>query len=300
MIRNFEDILERAKKGEMKKIAVAAAQDEVVLETLKDAVNEGIAEPILIGNREKIIEISNKIGFDISNFKVIHEIDDVFAAAKAVKAVFSGEAQMLMKGLLQTSTILKAVLNKEKGLRTGKLISHVSVFEIDDFDRLIFITDAAFNMYPDLKAKIDILNNAVEAAHKIGIDKPKAAVVCAVETVNPDMPATIDASILSKMNERGQIKGCIVDGPLSVDIALSKEAAQHKGVKSTCAGCADILLMPNIEAGNIMYKTLTYAARTKNGGILIGASAPVVLTSRSDSRSSKLYSIALASLCSNN
>jgi phosphate butyryltransferase len=177
-------------------------------------------------------------------------------------------------------------------------MSHVAVFEIPGYDRLILVTDAALNMYPDLKAKVDILNNAVEVAHAIGIKEPKVAPICAVEVVNPDMPATIDASLLSKMNDRGQIKGCIVDGPLAVDNALSEEAAKQKKINSPVAGNADILLLPNIEAGNVMYKTLTYTSNSKNGGIIVGAAAPVILTSRADSPEAKLNAIALAALIS--
>jgi phosphate butyryltransferase len=178
-------------------------------------------------------------------------------------------------------------------------MSHIGVFEIPGYDRLIFITDVAFNMYPDLKAKIDIINNAVKVAHAVGVQIPKVAPICAVEVVNPDMPATVDASILSKMSDRGQIKGCIIDGPLSIDVAISKEAAEHKGVSGKVAGQADILLMPNIDAGNVMYKTLTYTTKSKNGGILVGTSAPVILTSRADSHEAKMYSIALAALVAN-
>ncbi|ERI95297.1 phosphate butyryltransferase [Clostridiales bacterium oral taxon 876 str. F0540] len=296
MIKSFDEIMEKVKKQQRKRIVVAAAQDEPVLEAVRDAVSEGFIEAILVGDREKIVEIAHKINFNVNDLEIIDEADNTKAALKAVQLVSSGKADMLMKGLLETSTILKAVLNKEIGLRTGRLMSHVAVFEIPGFDRLIFITDAAFNMYPDLKAKIDILNNAVTVAHAVGIEMPKVAPICAVEVVNPDMPATIDASILSKMNERGQIKGCIVDGPLAVDNALSEEAARHKKINSPAAGKADILLLPNIEAGNVMYKTLTYTTEAKNGGILVGTSAPVVLTSRADSPESKLYSIALAAL----
>lgn len=299
MIRSFSEILEKVKSQGRKKIVVAAAQDEPVLEAIKDAIENGIADAVLVGDSEKIVEIAKKIGFNVNDLEIIHEADNNKAALKSVELVSSGKADMLMKGLLETSTILKAVLNKEIGLRTGKLMSHVAVFEIPRFDRLIFITDAAFNMYPDLKAKIDILNNAVSVAHAVGIELPKVAPICAVEVVNPDMPATIDASILSKMNERGQIKGCIVDGPLAADNALSEEAARHKKINSPVAGKADILLLPNIEAGNVMYKTLTYTTNSKNGGILVGTSAPVVLTSRADSPETKLYSIALAALAAN-
>jgi phosphate butyryltransferase len=298
MLRSFSEILEKVKSNERKKIAVAAAQDEPVLEAIRDAMNIGMVEAILVGDKDKILEIADKINLNVNDLEIIHEPDNNKAALKAVELVSLGKAHMVMKGLLETSTILKAVLNKEIGLRSGKLMSHVAVFEIPGFDRLIFVTDAALNMYPDLKAKVDILNNAVSVAHALEIENPKVAPICAVEVVNPDMPATIDAAMLSKMNERGQIKGCIVDGPLAIDNALSVEAAQHKKINSPVAGRADILLLPNIEAANVMYKTLTYTTNSKSGGIIVGASAPVVLTSRADSPESKLNAIALAALVS--
>jgi phosphate butyryltransferase len=213
-----------------------------------------------------------------------------------VELVSSGNADMVMKGLVDTATFLRAVLDKEKGLRTGKILSHVAVFDVPALQRIIVLTDAAMNIAPDLMTKKQILENAVGIAKSIGIDTPKVAVVAAVEVVNPDMQPTLDAAVLSKMNDRGQIKGCIVDGPFAIDNALSEEAAEHKGIKSPVAGKADIILVPNIETGNVMYKTLTYTSNAKNGGILAGAAAPVILTSRSDSHESKLYSIALASL----
>ncbi len=296
MIKTFEEVLCKVKSSEMKTIAVAVAQDEPVLEAVRDARKEGLAKAILVGNKEMIENTAKKIGMDISDFEIIHEPNDKKAAVKAVELVSSGKADMVMKGLIDTANFLRAVLNKEVGLRTGNLMSHVGVFEIPKYDRLIFLTDAAFNMYPDLKAKIDILNNAVKVAKAVGIDTPKAAAICAVEVVNPDMPATVDASILSKMNERGQIKGCIVDGPLALDNALSEEAAAHKKISGPVAGKADIMLLPNIEAGNVMYKTLTYTTDSKSGGILVGTSAPVILTSRADSHETKLNSIALAAL----
>ncbi|MFL0247550.1 phosphate butyryltransferase [Candidatus Clostridium stratigraminis] len=294
----FAEILDKVKNNSRKTIAVAAAQDEPVLEAIRDAKNLGLINAILVGDKNKIIEIAKSIDLDVNDLEIIHEPDNNKAALKAVELVSTGKAQMVMKGLLDTATILRAVLNKEIGLRTGRLMSHVAVFEIPGYDRLIFITDAALNMYPDLKAKIDILNNAVTVAKAAGVEIPKVAPICAVEVVNPDMAATIDASILSKMNERGQIKGCIVDGPLAVDNALSEEAAKHKKIVSKVAGKADILLLPNIEAGNVMYKTLTYTTSSKSGGIIVGAAAPVVLTSRADSPESKLNAIALAALVS--
>lgn len=296
MIKSFEEVLEKVKNQKTKTVAVAVAQDEPVLEAVNDARTAKVANAILVGDEEKIKTIAKKIGMDITKYEIVNEPNDKKAALKAVELTSTGKADMVMKGLLDTANFLRSVLNKEIGLRTGKLMSHVAVFEIPGFDRLMFLTDAAFNMYPDLSAKVDIINNAVLLAHAIGIDNPKVAPICAVEVVNPNMPATIDAAILTKMNDRGQIKGCIVDGPLALDNAISEEAAKHKKVSGPVAGKADILLMPNIEAGNVMYKTLTYATKSKNGGILVGTSAPVILTSRADSREAKLNSIALAAL----
>ena len=234
---------------------------------------------------------------DLSSFEIVHEADVKKAALKAIELVSSGQADMVMKGLVDTATFLRSVLNKEVGLRTGKLMSHVSVFEIEGIDRLILLTDLTFNI-SDLKQKVQIINNSVMVAKACGIENPKVAPVCAVEVVNPDMPATIDAALLSKMSDRGQIKGCIVDGPLALDNALSEEAAHHKGVTGPVAGKADVLLLHDIDVANVMYKSLTYTAKTKNGGILVGTSAPVILTSRADSFETKVNSIALAALVS--
>lgn len=296
MIKNFGDILQKVKQQKTKKIAVAVAQDKHVLEAIKDADNQRIAQAILVGDKVKIDAIAAELYMDLTRFELIDEADNNKAALKAVELAATGKADMVMKGLIDTASFLRAVLNKESGLRTGKLMSHVGVFEINNFDRLIFLTDAAFNMYPEIKDKIDIINNAVVVAKAVGVENPKVAPVCSVEVVNPSMPATIDAAILSKMNDRGQIKGCIIDGPLALDNAISEEAAAHKGITGPVAGKADIILVPNIEAGNIMYKTLIYTSNCKNGGLLVGTSAPVVLTSRSDSHEVKLYSIALAAL----
>ena len=298
MSKNFDDLLSKLKVAEKKTLAVAVAQDEPVLEAVKAAKDKGIADAILVGDKAKIEEVATKIDMDLTEFEIIHEEDVKKAALKAIELVSSGAADMVMKGLVDTATFLRSVLNKEVGLRTGKLMSHVSVFEIEGIDRLILLTDAAFNTYPDLKQKVQIINNSVMVAKACGIENPKVAPICAVEVVNPDMPATVDAALLSKMNDRGQIKGCIVDGPLALDNAISEEAAHHKGVTGLVAGKADILLLPNIDVANVMYKSLTYTAATKNGGILVGTSAPVILTSRADSFETKVNSIALAALVS--
>ena len=298
MSKNFDDLLKKVGTLSKKKVAVAVAQDEPVLEAIKAAKERGISDAILVGDESLIKELANKIDMDLSLFEIVNEPNIGKATLEAIKLVSSGRADMVMKGLVDTATFLRAVLNKEVGLRTGKLMSHVAVFEIEGIDRLILLTDAAFNTYPDLKAKIQILNNSVDVAKACGINMPKVAPVCAVEVVNTDMPATIDASLLSKMNDRGQIKGCIVDGPLALDNALSEEAAHHKGITGEVAGKADILLLPNIESANVMYKTLTYTSKSRNGGLLVGTSAPVILTSRADSFETKVNSIALAALVS--
>ncbi len=296
MIKSFEEILEKVKSKPTRTVSVAVAQDEPVLEAIRDAKMSGIANAILVGDKEKIIEVAAKVKLDVSQFEIVDEPNIAKAALKAVELVSTGKADIVMKGLVDTATFLRSVLNKEVGLRTGKLMSHVAIFETDAFDRLLFLTDVAFNMYPTLKEKVQIINNAVEVAHAVGIEEPKVAPLCAIETVNENMPATLDAALLSKMSDRGQIKGCIVDGPYALDNALSEEAAKHKNVTGAVAGKADILLMPNIETGNVMYKTLTYTTKSKNGGILVGTAAPVVLTSRADSYETKMYSIALAAL----
>lgn len=296
MSKNFDDLLSILKGVETKKVAVAVAQDEPVLEAIKEATEKGIAQAILVGDKQQIHEIAKKIDLDLSDYEIMDIKDPKKATLEAVKLVSSGHADMLMKGLVDTATFLRSVLNKEVGLRTGKLMSHVSVFEVEGWDRLLFLTDAAFNTYPELKDKAGMINNAVVVAHACGIEMPKVASICPVEVVNTSMQSTVDAALLAKMSDRGQIKGCIVDGPFALDNAISEEAAHHKGVKGPVAGKADVLLLPNIETANVMYKTLTYFSKSKNGGLLVGTSAPVILTSRADSFETKVNSIALAAL----
>lgn len=297
MSKNFDELFARLKEVKVKTLSVAVAQDEPVLEAVKSAKEHGFVDAILVGDEEKIKEIAAKIDMDLTKFELIHEPDTTEAALKAVKLVSEGKADMLMKGLLDTATFLRSVLNKEFGLRTGNLMSHVAAFDIVGFDRLLFLTDAAFNTYPDVKAKADMIKNAVAVAKACGIEAPKVAPVCAVEVVNKNMPATLDAAELEKMNQNGEIEGCIVDGPLALDNAISEEAAHHKGISNRpVAGKADILLLPNIETANVMYKTLTYFSNSRNGGLLVGTSAPVILTSRADSFETKVNSIALAAL----
>lgn len=296
MSKNFEDLLSRLKEVPTKKVAVAVAQDEPVLEAIKEATEKGIAEAILVGDKYEIQKIAKNIDMDLSEYEIMDIKDTKKAILEAVKLVSSGHADMLMKGLVDTATFLRSVLNKEVGLRTGNLMSHVAVFEVEGWDRLLFLTDAAFNTYPEVKDKVGMINNAVTVAHSCGIELPKVAAVCPVEVVNTAMQSTVDAALLAKMSDRGQFKGCIVDGPFALDNAISEEAAHHKGVKGDVAGKADVLLLPNIETANVMYKTLTYFSKSKNGGLLVGTSAPVILTSRADSFETKVNSIALAAL----
>lgn len=296
MSKSFEELISKANQKTLKKVSVSNAQDEPVLQAVKAAKEQNIATAILVGDEAKIREIAASIDMDLTDFEIINEPDTEAAALKAVELVHNGKADILLKGLLETKTFLKSVLNKEVGLRTGKMLSHVCVFEIEGINRLLFFTDVAFNTYPTLADKVNIINNVVEVAHACGIECPKVAPLCAVETVNPKMQPTVDADNLTKMYEGGDFKGCQIYGPLSMDLAIDPEAAVHKGVTNPVAGHADILLFPNIDAGNITYKILVRTAKVKIGNVLVGTSAPVVLTSRSDDFETKLNSIALATV----
>lgn len=300
MIRNFEDMLKLAKEKGPKKISVAVAQDKEVLLAVKEASKLGIVNAILVGDKEEIIKISNEIEFDTNNIEIIDIKDPIEASRKAVELVSTGKAHIVMKGLVDTSIILKAVLDAEIGLRTGNILSHVAVFSVNTYDKLLLVTDAAMNIAPNLNQKKQIIENAVFLAHSIDITTPKVAVVCAKEKINPKMPATVDAGQLVEMNKNGEIEGCLVGGPFALDNAISKEAAIHKGINDPVAGDADIILVPNIESGNVLYKALAFLANARNAGIIVGAKAPIVLTSRADSDEAKLNSIALGVLMASN
>lgn len=296
-MNNFDALLEKVKACSTKKIAVAVAQDDAVLEAVQAAKERNIADAILVGDEDKIKEIAASLNMDLSGYEIIDVKDTTEVAHTAVKLVHDGKADMYMKGLIDTKGFLKSVLDKEAGLRTGKPLSHVALFEIEGYDKMFFLSDVAFIPYPTLEDKVGIINNTVEVAHACGIECPKVAPLAAVEVVNPKMPATVEADELTKMNEEGKITGCIVDGPLSMDLAIDPEAARHKGATGRkIVGDADILLFPDIHAGNITYKTLVHTANVKNGCILTGTKAPVILTSRSDSFETKVNSIALAAV----
>lgn len=297
MINKLDDILHKLKGREKTILSVAAAHDEEVLLSIKSAVEKDIIIPILIGQESKIRDISREIGFNLDGIKIIQKNTIEECAEAAVKLVSSKEADFVMKGLLDTSIILKAVLNKEWGLRTESLLSHVMVYEIPSYNKLLVTTDGGMNIAPDYEQKVKILKNAIEATKPLGLEEIKVACLAAKEKVNPKMQATVDARDLQEACKKGEFgKDIIVEGPLAFDLAVSKEAAKIKGFESKVSGEVDIMLMPTIEVGNGIGKALTYFAGGKSAGIIMGAKAPVVLVSRADSYESKLYSIAYGAL----
>ena len=294
---NFEDLIAKVTSCGKQRLAVAAAADDAVLEAVNEAQKMGIVDATLVGDEAAIRKIAAEIGMDLSACRIINEPDNAAAAHIAVKLAHDGDADMYMKGLLDTKTFLKSILDKEVGLRTGQTLSHVAVFQVKGIEQLLFLTDVAFITYPTLEDKVHIIENTVAVAHACGVECPKVAPLAAVEVVNPKMPCTTDADELREMNAEGKLTGCVVDGPLSMDIAIDPEAAAHKGAQDRpAAGHADILLFPNIESGNICYKTLVHTAECENGCILTGTKVPAILTSRSDSFKTKVNSIALAAV----
>lgn len=296
-IKSFNHLIELAKEKHAKKIVVVAADDAEVLEVIERAESINLAEFILIGDAAKIEDIIKEKGWNLKA-EVVDEKDHKKAADKAVDLVVNGQAGTLMKGMLHSSVFLKAILNKEKGLNTGKHITQISVLEKDNEEGLRFITDCAITVNPDLLGKKEVLENAVELAHKLGNEVPKVAVLASLEVVNPAMQDTIDAAVLSKMADRGQIKGCIVDGPFAFDNAVSVEAAKSKGITGPVAGNADIIVVPNLTVGNTLTKSITYVAKKIVVAATVGAAVPIVFTSRTESIEGKLLSIALASYVS--
>lgn len=297
MNKGFDEIVSRVKEVGMKKVAVSVAQDEAVLEAVQEARNRGIAEAILVGDESKIREIADSIHMDLDGYEIIDEPDVIQASLKAVKLAHDGKADMYMKGLIDSKNFLKSVLDKEVGLRTGGPLSHVCVFEIPGIDRLLFLTDVAFMTYPTLEDKVSIIQNTLPVCRACGVEEPKVAPLAAVEVVNPKMPVTVEAAELTKMCEEGKITGCIVDGPLSLDLAIDPEAARHKGATDRkIQGDADVLLFPDIHAGNLVYKAIVHMVKVKNGCILTGTKVPVILTSRSDTFETKVNSLALAAV----
>lgn len=301
MIKNLNELVEAAKQQKTMKLVIAAAQDPDVLGAVCKAASDGIIEPILVGIKDKIEEIAASEGLDVSKFEIV-DIEALDEAAKySVKLVSEGKADFIMKGLLDTAILLKAVLDKEIGLRTDSQLSHVMVYDVPTYHKLLFLTDGGMNITPSYEEKVKITQNAIDCAKAIGLETVKVAALAAKEKVNPKMEATVDADKLQTLSREGQFgNGVIVEGPLAFDLAVSKEAAEVKGFKSEIAGDADILLVPTIEVGNGIGKTLTYLAKAESAGIIMGAKVPVVLVSRADSYEAKLYSIALGSVIAAN
>lgn len=296
MICKLEELIELALKKPPKLVAVAAAAHNLVLESVCQAVELGLIVPLLVGREEDIRREAAAIDWDLHGAQIVPTETNKAAAAAAVDLVRQGRAQILMKGYLHTDEMLHAVLRQDTGLRTDRLLSHVFVLEVPTYHKLLLITDAAINIAPGITEKAAITQNAVDLARKMGVERPKVAALSSIETINPNIPSTVHAACLSKMAERGQIRGAIVDGPLAFDNAISAEAAREKGIVSPVSGDVDVVVVPDLDSGNILSKNLEYLARAKMAGIVIGAMAPVVLTSRSDPPRARVFSLALASL----
>jgi phosphate butyryltransferase len=297
MIKSVKDLLSAAQKGLKMNLVVAAAQDEDVLFAVCKAAEEGLVNPILVGDENAIRKIAGEQSLDLNHYEIIHVEDLTEAARVSVKLVSDGKGDFLMKGLIDTAILLKAVLDKEIGLRTDRLLSHVMIYEVPHYHKLIFLTDGGMNIEPTFEDKVKITQNAIDACKAMGALTVKVAAIAAKEKVNEKMLATVDARKLQEMSERGEFgEGVIVEGPLAMDLAVSAEAARIKNFKSNIAGETDVLLVPTIEVGNGIGKTLTYLAGAESAGIIMGAKVPVVLVSRADSYEAKLNSIALGSV----
>jgi phosphate butyryltransferase len=295
LYRNYNEIVAEIKKRSLVRISVAVAQDKEVLAAVKLAQDAGIAEAILVGDTSIITPMLEDVGLP-DNTLIIHEPETMKAALKAVSLVKNGQAQVLMKGLINSSDFLRSVLHKEAGLRTGRLLSHLGAFEIPGQEKLLFITDGGMNIAPTLLEKKKILINSMLALHAMGIAEPKVALLTANEAVSEKMPATVDAKALVEMSITGELPSGLVEGPIALDVAVSLEAAKHKGIDSKIAGNVDLMLVPNIETGNALGKSLIYFAKSKMAGIVLGATHPIVMTSRSETPEGKMNSIALACL----
>jgi phosphate butyryltransferase len=293
--KNFNELIESVQKAKSKKrVVVAAAQDEHTLEAVFKAKKNNIVDPILVGDKLKIKEVLESLHVGLNDENIIHVEDDASAAIKAVELINENKADFIMKGKIQTADLLRAVVNKEKGLRTGSVMSHIALHEIPSYHKLLAVTDGGMMLYPNVEEKKQIIENAVSTFINMGYENPKVAVLAAVETVNPKMPETVDADMLKKMNQLGEIKDCIIEGPISYDLTMSKESAEIKGFSSEVTGEADILIVPNITAGNILGKSLMYSAGAKMAGFIVGAKVPIVLTSRGSTAEEKYLSIVLS------
>jgi len=296
-IATFADLERLVKSAALKRVVLAMAQEADALKAACYAAAQKIVEPVLVGDPQAIQRIAAEEGLEIGAFRLVEAGGESECAATAVQLIRGGEGDVLMKGRVSTAALMRAVLAGDSGLKASPVLSHVCIAEIGSYPKLLFMSDAGLNIAPDLPTKVAIVRNAVAMAQRFGVSRPKVAVITAVEKVNPEaMPATADAAILAKMADRGQIEGCLVDGPFALDNALSAKSCETKGIRSEVGGDADILLMPDIEAANIFYKTLAYLTDAKIAGLITGASVPIVLPSRADSDSIKYLSILAAVL----
>jgi phosphate butyryltransferase len=295
MITSFDEIKQIIKKLPKKRIALANAVEPASLSALADAHQRGIAEPVLVGNEKEIRENADTAAIDIDGFTIIHEEGEDKICQRTVQTIINGEADLLMKGNVATAALLRPVLMRSNGIRKRSALAHVQIVEAPTYHKLLVMADAGVNISPDLSTKIQIVENCLDVSRSFRISIPKVAVITAVEKVNPDnMPATVDAAVLSKMSERGQIENCIIEGPYALDNAISKLSCKIKGIETEVGGDADILIMPDIEAANVFYKTITYLTNYKTAGLIMGASVPLIIPSRADSDSTKYLSILTA------
>jgi len=300
MIKSMQDIVRKAQLSTVKTMVVAVANDDHVLEAVKMAMDAKIIKAILVGDKSEILKTLHHLKLNERDFEVIDIPDPIKACEESVRLVSMNKADILMKGIVDTAIILRAALDKEYGLRTPNRISHVTVMEIPNYHKLLLMSDGAMNIDPDVNIKQEIIENGVGIAHAIGIKMPNVGCIAAIEKVNPKMQATLDAQELIQRNQNDRIKGCVVGGPFALDNAINKEAAIHKGITDPMAGEVDFLLMPQIESGNVFYKSMMFLANAKSASVIAGAKKPIVVTSRADSKETKFYSIALAALVSDN
>ena len=296
MFRNLDDLVASAIGLGPARIAVAAGHDPDVIESLQLAREMGLADAVLVGDRKKIEPMAAAAGLRLDSEQLIHQPDEGAAARQAIGLVRDGAADLLMKGKINTSVLIRAVLNREKGLRTGRQLSQVIVFQVPGIDRLMIMTDAAINLAPELAQKAEICRNAMHVAHALGIEEPNVALLCALEFVNPAMPATVDAAALTMMNRRGQLKGGYVEGPIALDVPMSRFAADRKGIETPLVENTDVFIAPDIEAANILYRAILYMAGGESGGIVVGAKVPLILLSRAETPETKIRSIAIGRL----
>ena len=297
-INSLEEMRAKARELGPKVMAVAAAHDAEVLIAAEEAWREGLARGFLIGDASRIEAIAREKGLDLAAMSVIHEPDPLRAAQRAVALAREGQADMVVKGQLKTDEILHTALDRERGIRRDKLMVHVGIFQVPGFDRLLYISDTGVVLYPTVEQKLEILRAAVEVAHRFGLEEPRVAILAATEEVHPKIPASVDALALAKMAEQGWVEGALVDGPLSLDVAVSPEAARIKGIGGPVAGHADVLIVPDVEAGNTMAKAMLYLAHARMAGVVIGGQVPILINSRADTHETRLFSIAMAVLLS--